>query len=160
MLSEEARQVAKELLADKVGSKRKRSAVDPIFPGTKAWWQQATRVLQMAVATDPVRLPPVTLYSLRHFFCTQMYLRGTPSAFIMAQMHHKAWQTSCLYIHSERILWQDKFNGQGSDSFIPSEAKQMPPVQEPKSLLKWVHQKRDPERLAELWDGVEWLQDE
>jgi len=122
--------------------------------------------LRFLIASDPERPPPVSLYALRHFFCTQLYAKGCSSAFIMQCMHHKSWATTEVYIHCDPKPWRCSFEGVPDDPFLPHGASVAPLLQAPNTTAEWLRRKRskfvtdggEVECVDDgPWDGIAWL---
>ena len=104
----------------------------PILPQSQQYVKDLQHLLRRLITVDPSKLPLVTLYSTRHYFCTNMYKLGCSSAWIMAQMAHKGWETTCLYIHIDgKPSWRDVFTGDKNNDNIPYSAITAPLLQEP-----------------------------
>ena len=118
---------------------------DPLLPNTKQALKDLKQALRRILASDPVSLPMLSLYSCRHFFCTVSYQRGASSAWLMRQMGHRNWSTTCSYIHlpneEETPQWRDSFIGKPDDPLLPLSAVQAPLLQHPTTTKNFLAKK-------------------
>jgi len=85
--------------------------------GSKHWY------IHNKAASD--LLPSVSLRSLRVYYASSLYSKKVSSAFIMRQLNHSMWATSCTYIVSGSFVsppWVPSCSASPSDPFVPSEA--------------------------------------
>ena len=136
-----------------------------IFPQTAAFVHSLQASLRAAITNDPSKLPLICLYSTRRLFATLLYEGGAQSPYIMAQMGHRSWTTTQIYIKhpSGAAPWRASFKlvltfqaGEVA-KFIPKEASKTPPMQEPSYLKKWLDDMVDPKKECiqdqdEDWD--------
>ena len=97
--------------------------------------------LRSALATDPLKLPDVNLRAIRSFYATYLYNAKVSSAFIMRQLSHSFWHTSCTYINlssPEPAAWRAVCDADPNDPLIPAEAfKPVYSFDDPAAFLKW-----------------------
>ena len=128
--------------------------VGAICPSTRTFVKSLQACMRRLLTTDPSSLPMHTLYSCRHFYASYAYMwkLGVSSAWLMSQLSHKNWFTTCIYVHTVDDSvphWRDAFVGDPSHPFLPASASQVPVLQEPGHTSNFLRASRK-RRLEEL----------
>ena len=115
-----------------------------IMPQSASYTKKLQMTLRRLVTKDPDKLPMVNLYATRHFWCTKMWKLGASSAWLMDQMSHRSWRTTCMYIHEDSDKkWRDSYSGELPPcADIPRSAASAPCLQEPGTTKQWLDKKR------------------
>ena len=109
----------------------------PLCPQSKSFVRGLQQVFRRYLASDPSHLPQASVYSLRRWFASRLFDLGCSSFFVMAQLGHRHWETSVVYLKTTDGLpapWRSKFEGSFPHPFLPASAVLAGEVQEPERL--------------------------
>ena len=120
-----------------------------IVPQITTFMRQLQLTMRKLITSDPEKLPMVTLYATRHYYCTRMWSLGASSAWLMDQMSHRNWKTTCIYIHGDSVpAWRDAFTGELPLSLeLPLSAESAPCLQQPDKTKAWLAKRRKTQEI-------------